>query len=33
MEGTRKAHSVARETMVEVRQAMNINYFDHEIHL
>ncbi len=31
MDGTRKAHSVARETMVDVREAMHINYFDHEI--
>ncbi len=31
IEGTRKAHSVARETMVDVREAMHINYFDHEI--
>ncbi len=31
MEGTRKAHSAARETMVDVREAMHINYFDHEI--
>jgi tryptophanyl-tRNA synthetase len=27
MEGTRKAHQVARETMNEVREAMGINYF------
>lgn len=27
MEGTRKAHQVARETMGEVREAMGINYF------
>lgn len=27
MEGTRKAHQVARETMNEVRDAMGINYF------
>ncbi|KUG04712.1 tryptophanyl-trna synthetase [hydrocarbon metagenome] len=31
MEGTRKAHSVARETMLDVREAMHINYFDHDI--
>ena len=28
MAGTEKAHSVAKETMVEVRDAMKINYFD-----
>jgi len=27
LEGTRRAHGVARETMVEVREAMGINYF------
>jgi tryptophanyl-tRNA synthetase len=27
LEGTRKAHQVARETMLEVREAMGINYF------
>jgi tryptophanyl-tRNA synthetase len=26
-EGTKKAHRVARETMLEVRDAMGINYF------
>ncbi len=31
IQGTSKAHSVARETMVEVREAMNINYFDHQV--
>ncbi len=30
IEGTRKAHAVAKETMVEVRRAMHINYFDHD---
>jgi tryptophanyl-tRNA synthetase len=33
MEGTSKAHSVALETMSDVREAMHINYFDHEIPL
>ncbi|MDD2621112.1 MAG: tryptophan--tRNA ligase [Syntrophomonadaceae bacterium] len=28
MEGTKKAHQVAKETMLEVRSAMKINYFD-----
>jgi len=28
--GTAKAHQVARETMAEVREAMKINYFEHE---
>lgn len=28
VEGTRKAHAAARETMAEVREAMNINYFN-----
>ncbi|MEN6350475.1 MAG: tryptophan--tRNA ligase [Syntrophomonas sp.] len=28
VEGTRKAHAVARETMADVREAMKINYFD-----
>lgn len=28
MAGTEKAHAVAKETMVEVREAMKINYFD-----
>jgi tryptophanyl-tRNA synthetase len=28
MEGTKKAHAVARETMAEVREAMGINYFE-----
>jgi len=27
LEGTRRAHGVARETMLEVREAMGINYF------
>lgn len=27
MEGTRKAHTVAKDTMIEVREAMGINYF------
>lgn len=27
-EGTRKAHQAARETMLEVREAMSLNYFD-----
>jgi len=31
MDGTKKAHKTAKETMVDVREAMNINYFDHKV--
>ncbi|MEA1961041.1 MAG: tryptophan--tRNA ligase [Bacillota bacterium] len=28
MEGTKKAHAVAKDTMIEVREAMGVNYFN-----
>lgn len=31
MEGTQKAHGVAKETMKDVRAAMNMDYFDKEV--